>query len=54
MSDKEDQIETAVGVVIIELFFIEVNEERRSGKLCNFKPPQSEGVYFTQNVFIVF
>ena len=54
MSDKEDQIDSPAGLGLNDLTFNEENQERRSWKFCNSRLPQSEVVYFTQIVIILF
>ena len=54
MCDKEDQIDSPVGISLNDLVFNEENQERRSWKFCNSRLPRSEVVYFTQIVIILF
>ena len=54
MNDKKDQIGSLAGIGFNDLGFNEKNQERRSWKLCNSRLPQSEVVYFTQILIILF
>ena len=54
MSNKEDEIDSAGGVGLIDLVFNGENQETRSWKLCNSRLPRSEVVYFTQIIIILF
>ena len=54
MSDKEDQIDYPAGIGLNDLVSNEKNQERRTWKFCNSRLPQSEVVYFTQILIILF
>ena len=54
MSNKDGQICSLAGIGLNDLVFNEENQERRSWKLFNSRLPQSEVVYFTQIVIILF
>ena len=54
ISDKEDEIDSPAGIGSNDLVFNEENQDRRSWKFCNSTLPQSEVVYITQIVKILF
>ena len=52
MSKTEDQLDLGGGIT--DLVFDAEHQERRSWRFCNSRLPQSEVVYFTQIVVIIF